>query len=90
MQQLDLQDTDLFQTDKGKRFTQANTNDRATSSKWKFSIWFFWEVLSLLVILKGLFFLFLHYWYLTFVFLSGNKINKLKKKILPTLYSYTW
>lgn len=73
MQQLDLQDTDLFQTDKGKRFTQANTNDRATSSKWKFSIWFFWEVLSLL-------FLFLHYWYLTFVFLSGNKINKLKKK----------
>lgn len=33
MQQLDLQDTDLFQTDKGKRFTQANTNDRATSSK---------------------------------------------------------
>lgn len=61
MQQLDLQDTDLFQTDKGKRFTQANTNDRATSSKWKFSIWIFWEVLSLLVILKGLvFFLFLH------------------------------
>lgn len=57
MQQLDLQDTDLFQTDKGKRFTQANTNDRATSSKWKFSIWIFWEVLSLLVILKGLFFL---------------------------------
>lgn len=62
-------------------FTQANTNDRATSSKWKFSIWFFEKASACFkVILKGLFFLFLHYWYLTFVFLSGNKINTFKKK----------